>query len=314
MKILQVLDEISEKNISLVSVAKTISSYKFLSDNSKIIISKSRERSKNNIILKNLFSNLFYKSEVSKIIRKENPSIVHVHGLWRPIHLFFILHCVMLNKPIIIQPHGMLLEQALKSKSVLSYLGKLVTLFIFYRVLLNQKSFIAVTDEEQKSIQKYFPTSDIQVIQNPIISENIKTKRLKKNFVYFGRFNSHKNLKEFINGFISAKPSKEWTFNIYGIEDDKNYELELKDIVNKSGFNKSIIFHKPEFDRKKKFKIISSSWCNILLSKSEVLSLSVLEAFSVGTLSLVNKEIFFPKWIENNLCTSQVSNREISKI
>ncbi len=313
MKIIQVLDEISDKNISLVSVAKTISSYNFLSNKSKIVISESKENSKRNIIIKNLLSNLFYKSEVNKIIKKENPSIIHVHGLWRPIHLFFILHSVLLNKPIIIQPHGMLLEQALKSKSIFSYLGKLFTLFIFYRILLNQKSFIAVTEEEKKSIKKYFPNSEIYVIQNPIISENIKTKKLKKNFVYFGRYNSHKNLKEFINGFISVNPSKEWTFDVYGIEDDKNYELELKNIVNKSGFDKSIIFHKPEFDKKKKFNIISSSWCNVLLSKSEVLSLSVLEAFSVGTLSLANKEIYFPHWIKNNLVTSEVSNKEISK-
>ena len=116
-----VVDEMSEKNISLVSVANTIASYKFLSNDSKLIISKSKKKEKKNVILKNLFSNLFYKSEVSKIIKKENPSLVHVHGLWRPIHLFFILHCVLLNKPIVIQPHGMLLEQALRSKSILNY-------------------------------------------------------------------------------------------------------------------------------------------------------------------------------------------------
>ncbi len=313
MRIIQVLDEMSEKNISLVSVANTIASYKFLSNDSKLIISKSKKKEKKNVILKNLFSNLFYKSEVSKIIKKENPSLVHVHGLWRPIHLFFILHCVLLNKPIVIQPHGMLLEQALRSKSILNYFGKLLTLFIFYKILLYHKSFIAVTEEERVSIQKYFPNADIQVIQNPIISENIKVKKIKKNFVYFGRYNSHKNLKEFIEAFIYLNPSKEWSFEIYGIEDDKSYELELKKIVNNAGFNEFIKFNKPEFDRKKKFKIISDSWCNVLLSKSEVLSLSVLEAFSVGTSSIVNDKIFFPKWIKSNLTTCEVKNEEISK-
>ena len=79
MRIIQVLDEMSEKNISLVSVANTIASYEFLSNDSKLIISKSKKKEKKNVILKNLFSNLFYKSEVSKIIKKENPSLVHVH-------------------------------------------------------------------------------------------------------------------------------------------------------------------------------------------------------------------------------------------
>ena len=59
MRIIQVLDEMSEKNISLVSVANTIASYKFLSNDSKLIISKSKKKEKKNVILKNLFSNLF---------------------------------------------------------------------------------------------------------------------------------------------------------------------------------------------------------------------------------------------------------------
>ena len=40
---------------------------------------------------------------------------------------------------------------------------------------------------------------------------------------------------------------------------------------------------------------MSESFLNVLMSKSEILSLSVLEGLSVGTRSLVNNEIKYPK-------------------
>jgi glycosyltransferase involved in cell wall biosynthesis len=313
MRVIQVLDEISKKNISIVSVVRIISSYKYLSDKSKIIVAKNQDKLKKVGIVKSLFSNLFFSSEVSKILQYNDPEIVHIHGIWRPIHFFFMLHCTFLNIPILVQPHGMLLKEALKSKSYLSYAIKLFTLYIFYRFFLSKSSFIAVTQEEEESINKYFPRAKVSIVKNPLAIQKITTKKIKKKFVYFGRFNRHKNLKEFIIAFIDAKPNKDWSFQIYGIEDDESYKRELLDLVFEAGFERSIKFNEPEFDIKKKFQIISESWCNVLLSKSEILSLSVLEAFSVGTQSIVNKKIFFPAWIKFFLIRSEVENKSLVK-
>ena len=313
MKVIQVLDEISKKNISIVSVVRIISSYEYLSKQSKIIVANNQDKLKNVGTVRSLFSNLFFSSEVSKILKNQNPDIVHIHGIWRPIHFFFMLHCTFLNIPILVQPHGMLLKEALKSKSFISYAIKLFTLFIFYRFFLTRSSFIAVTQEEKKSINKYFPNAAISIVKNPLDIQKISSKIINKRFVYFGRFNKHKNLKEFITAFISAKPSSEWSFHIYGIEDDESYKKELLDLVVNSDFQRSIKFIKPVFNIKKKFKIISESWCNVLLSKSEILSLSVLEAFSVGTQSFVNKKIFFPTWLQKYLIRSNVNNLDLVK-
>ena len=313
MRVVQVLDEISKKNISIVSVVRIISSYKYLSKESKIIVANNEDKLRKVGIVKSLFSNLFFSSEVNRILKTQNPEIVHIHGIWRPIHFFFMLHCNFLNIPVLVQPHGMLLKEALKSKSYISYAIKLFTLFIFYRFFLTRSSFIAVTQEEKESISKYFPRAKISIVKNPLAIQKISSKIIYKRFVYFGRFNKHKNLKEFIIAFISAKPSSDWSFHIYGIEDDVNYKNELLDLVLNSGFQKSIKFIKPEFNIKKKFKIISESWCNVLLSKSEILSLSVLEAFSVGTQSLVNKKIFFPVWIKKFLIRPDVVNESLVK-
>jgi len=183
MKVIQVLDEISKKNISIVSVVRIISSYEYLSKESKIIVANNQDKLKKVGTVKSLFSNLFFSSEVNKILKAHEPDIVHIHGIWRPIHFFFMLHCTFLNIPILVQPHGMLLKEALKSKSFLSYAIKLFTLFIFYRFFLTKSSFIAVTDEEKKSINKYFPNASISIVKNPLAIQKIASKTIYKRFV-----------------------------------------------------------------------------------------------------------------------------------
>ena len=59
--------------------------------------------------------------------------------------------------------------------------------------------------------------------------------------------------------------------NIYGIEDDANYSLKLQNLIKDQT---NIKICEPVFGIEKQ-KIMSESWANILISKSEVLSLSI---------------------------------------
>jgi glycosyltransferase involved in cell wall biosynthesis len=312
MKIIQILDEVSKKNISLVSVAKIINSYKFLSKESLIITANSKKKIKNIIVLKNLYKDFFFYSRISKTLKIYKPEVLHIHGMWRPIQFLFILHCSFLNIPVLIQPHGMLLPEALRSRSILSFVFKLIAIYLFYK-LFTRISFIAVTEEEKKCIRKYFSASKIFIIKNPFNIPKVDFKRIANKFVYFGRYNKHKNLKEFIQAYMLANTSPEWTFDIYGIDDDPVYKAELINLVNKNNYNSKIRFLEPEFNIKKKFQIISNSSCNVLISKSEVLSLSILEAFSTGIPSLVNKDLHFPNWIKNNTIRSSLKTFDLIK-
>ena len=311
MKIIHVVEEVSEKNTSIVSVVKIISSYDFLNNESKIITSENKQQIKDIVTLNKIYSNFFYFSEIYKILNQFKPSLVHIHGMWRPIQFLFILYCKFLNIPILIQPHGMLLKEAMRSKSLINYIMKLYTLHI-YKYLLKNKGFIAVTNEEEISIKKYFLKPKVNIIRNPLSVLKENSDNIKKNFIYFGRINSHKNLEEFIKAFIKVSPNNSWSFHIYGIDDDINYKKKLIKLINDSNAGNYIKFFKPEFDKKRKFKIISESWCNVLTSKSEILSLSVLEAFGVGTPSLVNKKITFPNWIEKFLIKSSIETSTLA--
>ena len=90
----------------------------------------------------------------------------------------------------------MLLDEAIKSKSEFSYYSKLFVLFI-YKFLLNNSFFIAVTNEEKKSINKYFKNVNSIIIPNPFISSFKIERKIKPHISFFGRFSPHKNLECF---------------------------------------------------------------------------------------------------------------------
>ena len=308
MKIYHLVDEITEKNQSIVSIIKQISNYKIWNFFKVVSQKQSDTKNKNlsNVIyLKNFLKDyLIYFSTLRKIIKNKPQTAVHIHGLWRPIYFFSLLFCKLNKIPFLIQPHGMLLDDALKSNTYLNYLFKLITLKI-YNIFLKNVYFLAVTKEETDSIKKYFKSPNIKIIENPFEFKRTNSVRFHKKFIYFGRINPIKNIDLIIKAFIDSKPETEWTLELYGIQDDYKYLNYLKDIIAKSGMSNQILIKKPVFGVKK-YQIMTSAWCNVLISKSEILSLSVLESLSVGTPSIVNKNIYFPDWIKKNIFLSDI--------
>ena len=307
MKIYHLVDEITDKNQSIVSIIKQISKYKVWKFFK--VVSQKRSDTNNKNLTKVLYLNNFIKdylvhfSSLRKIIKNKPETIVHVHGLWRPIYFFSLLFCKLNKVPFLIQPHGMLLDDALRSNTYINYLFKVITLKL-YNVFLKDVFFLAVTKQETDSIKKYFKKPNIKIIENPFEFNRKKKLPISKKFIYFGRINEIKNIDLIIKAFIKSKPSSDWSLELYGIKDDKKYYNYLRDIIEKSAYSKQIFFKKPIFGEEK-YKIISSAWCNVLISKSEILSLSVLESFSVGTPSMVNKNIYFPNWIKKTIFLSE---------
>lgn len=314
MRIFHIVEEVSKKNNSIVSITKTLLRYK-INKESKIIIPHSEVKIKGNnkeIKKVEIFRNLFkFNSTIYEFLNNNKPDVIHIHGLWRPIHLLFIISAKQLNIPIIIQPHGMLLDEAIKTKSKVTYFLKLIIIFI-YKFLLKNEIFIAVTSEEKKSIFKYFKTKNIYVIPNPFDSTYKVTKNVKNNISFFGRFSQHKNIDLIVESFLAADLNSKWKLLIYGIDDDQNYKEKIKKIINNSDSSNRILIKNPIFDKNKKFKKMSENYLNILMSKSEILSLSVLEGLSVGTKSLVNKEIKYPKKISNLLYFTEPKKNKIA--
>ena len=200
--------------------------------------------------------------------------LVHIHGIWAPIQLFSIILCNFIKIKAVVHPHGMLLEEAIRGSGYFKFCLKKLTLFFLKLIIQNNVNFIAITNQEKTAIKNYFPNNSIKKIANPIPFEinNLKELQLNKTIVYFGRIHPHKNIDLLIDAFKKAKLSSEWKLEIYGIKDDEKY---LKFCEEKIKGNENIKILDPIFGLEKQEKM-KSSWLNILVSKSEVISLSIL--------------------------------------
>jgi hypothetical protein len=205
----------------------------------------------------------------------------------------------------------MLLEPALNQNGYIKKIVKHFALFFLELLSKNKKLiFIGITAEEKFSIIKYFPQAKIKIIPNPIpFRRNLNNKNFnftnKKIFTFFGRIHPHKNIEYIIYLFTKSKLPKDCYLHIYGINDDLEYLVKLKKLIQA---NKNIKIFKPVFG-KRKLKIMNLAWVNILLSKSEVLSFSLLESGLNGLPTLVNENFYLP---ENDTVSIKTKSDEAS--
>ena len=318
MKILHITNEFSKKNFSISSLIVYISKLfeKNFADEINIVtteIDKSLFDQKNIDLIKYpSWIEFFYKSSNKLKNKIKDSDIIHVHGIWAPIQIFSIIFTIGVGKKLIIHPHGMLLKEALESAGIIKLVLKIITLKILKLLIKDNVSFISITNQESQAIKKYFSTTNLKEIPNPIpfdLSEQKNNKKLKQ-LIYFGRIHPHKNLELLIESFKAANLGEEWMLKIYGIKDDYNYLSKIERIIEN---DKNIKVFNPVFGDERQ-KIMASSWANILVSKSEVLSLSILEASHFGLPTITNENIELKEMDEFIIPTKTNSNDIREKI
>ena len=315
MKVLHITNELTQKNFSIASLVLFISKYLHKTYNIQYSILASKlerdlfeDKNINKVELQAWISVFFKIKNLTKSI--SNFDVIHIHGIWAPIQIFSILLCNLKYKNYVIHPHGMLLEEALKSAGFFKFIYKKIFLFFFRLVISNKTNFVSITNQENNAIRKFFPKSKIFNIYNPIPFEksNFQSFSKKKQFVYFGRIHPHKNIDLIIKAFKLAKLNNDWSLKIYGIRDDDKYLNLIQKLI---GSDTRIEILNPIFDKQKQL-VLNESWVNIILSKSEVLSLSILESSIHGLPSLANNSIEI-KEIEDSIITSETSVSDIKK-
>ena len=128
----------------------------------------------------------------------------------------------------------MLLSPAINENGLIKKFNKKIFLFFLKFLFFCKKNiiFAAITNEEYSEIKKLFSGLKVKLIQNNIPFENLGDNfenNLEKIFVFFGRIHPHKNILEMIKLFVQSNLIKQgWSFEIYGIPDDKKYLKKLK--------------------------------------------------------------------------------------
>jgi glycosyltransferase involved in cell wall biosynthesis len=319
-KILHITNEFSKKNFSISSLIVFFSKIFNQKKNYRVkILTNSVDEKLFNIDRNNFVSlaDISLKKYISffKLVKYvKEADLIHVHGIWSIIQIFSIIYCNIIQKKIVIHPHGMLLSQATKSAGTIKFILKKFTLHILkFFINKNYNYFISITEEETEAINLHFPKVKIFNIPNPIpfnLTLQSPENKISKQFTYFGRIHPHKNIDLLIQSFLNAKLPSSWKLKIFGINDDNSYKEKLK---KKIGDNQNVEILDPVFDYTRQ-KIMNESWANILISKSEVLSLSILESCFYGLPTIVNEKLKLKKFEKSIIKTNNHSLQITDKI
>jgi glycosyltransferase involved in cell wall biosynthesis len=315
--IIHITSELSVKNYSISTFILFLTNKLIKDTNNKIFVETVKFKSDlvpsvPIVLFNNKWIDFF--NIKNKIIASNQPNTAfHLHGLWSTLQFYSFVILTYFNFPTVVHVHGMLLEPALNQNGYIKKIVKNFVLFFFKLLSINKKLiFIAITIEEKLSIIKYFPQAKILIIPNPIPFEtNVNSKKFnftnKKIFTFFGRIHPHKNIEYIIHLFSNSKLPNNCYLYIYGINDDLEYLAKLKKLIRA---NKNIKILQPVFGNRK-LKIMNLAWVNILLSKSEVLSFSLLESGLNGLPTLVNENFYLP---ENDTVSIKARSNQVSII
>ena len=244
----------------------------------------------------NLFLYPFKRRKLFNAILKINPTIVHIHGLWR-VQTRITNDLLKAGIPYVITLHGMLDKWALNQ----SQLKKNISWYLWEKKALDNSSFIQVlSTSELEYIKKinsdwkchlisngiFMPSNkDLKLNSYPKCWEN-KIPRNSNVLLFLGRFHKKKGINELIKAWevISEYSySKNWWICFVGsgnLKVLKNFETPSE--------NKRIIVTKPVFDLEKE-KVFRNSSAFILSSFSEGLPMAALEAMSYGIPCLISE-------------------------
>ena len=254
-----------------------------------------------NWIASNQFAKPLKREEFLKKIYSYEPSIIHLHGLWR-LHTRITNDFVQRGIPYVISPHGMLDNWALKQSS----LKKKLSWKLWEKKALDNCSFIqALSDSEFKSIQKINSTWKTFKITNGIklpikkdLSEIKRPKRWNNKIpidseilLFMGRFHKKKGINELIKAWDKISQldfSKKWWLCFVGSGD-----MEIFKDKSFHKIHKRIFISKPAFDIEKE-EILRNSSAFILSSFSEGLPMAVLEAMSYEMPCLISDNCNLP--------------------
>ena len=277
------------------------------------ILSNSIEKffsKKKNIFKINFF---FLIKQFRDIVSNNNVKYIHIHNIWS-VNFLLVVFFYRKNLLYFIHPHGMLLKEALNNKSKLHYIKKIFFLKVI-EIFLSRKNiiFLAVTNKERMSIYKYFKQNKVYLLGTFYIfkKRNIQFTKLKKNFICLSRINAHKRILDLIVSFYKANLTNKYKLFIYGEKEDYKYFSQCIDTIKKLSLEKKV-FLKNAIYNKKKQNILLSSWANILISRSEVISLSVIESGYYYLPSLVNKNIAESLFAKNSIFISKFSTEAIA--
>ncbi len=219
--------------------------------------------------------------------------IVHLHGVWNRYNNKLGTYLQQINKPYVCTIHSGFAEDRLKQSK---YFTKLLYHYLLQKKLFDNAAGIqAITREEIGEISKYTTNENIFYVPNGIDLAEIKsTKDVldvndKITCGYLGRLTVEKNVVGLIEAISRLPQVYLDNFECKLMGPDKTSEAEkLKKLVKTLNLEKSVIFTGGVYGDKKD-AILKSLDFYIHPAFSDVISLAVIEAMSLGLPALITR-------------------------
>lgn len=232
------------------------------------------------------------------------PDIIHLHSVWLPQTPVIMMVSSLLNRQIMISPHGSFQPGSLKR----GWLKKRLAKLMWIDILAKKAVFCCASESEAQAVRALYPKSRIMVssfgisplcetrhVPIPIIA-NLSSEI--KMFACIARLHPGKGILEIIKAFskIHSSVNGKWIFVIAG-DGDLKYRQAINRFIKVNGLNESVLLV-GHINEASKYWLLSKANFSVLPSYGENFGFSVLESLAVGTPVLTS--IYTP-WTELDL-------------
>lgn len=207
---------------------------------------------------------------------KENPSIVHINGIWSPQNWGFQKVAQELGIPVVLSPHGMLEPWILAHNPWKKKIG----LFLYQNKAIHSAEHLHATAiMEKESIRNLGYKNNLTIIPNGIDISEVKKKKEfygSKKIIFLSRIHPKKGIELLLEAWRITN-TQGWTLEIAG-NGDANY---IKNLNESAGDISNVHFVGAKYGEEK-WNFLRSADVMVLPTHSENFGIVIAEALAVG--------------------------------
>jgi glycosyltransferase involved in cell wall biosynthesis len=215
-------------------------------------------------------------NEFRRFLKKENPAIVHINGIWSPQNWGFQKAAQELGIKVVLSPHGMLEPWILAHNPWKKKIG----LFLYQNKAIRRADHLHATAlMEKESIRNLGFTNDFTIIPNGIDLSEIKKKKEgygSKKIIFFSRIHPKKGIELLLEAWRTTN-TQGWSLEIAGNGDADYIQILTQNANNINNVN----FVGAKYGEEK-WDFLRSADIMILPTHSENFGIVVAEALAVG--------------------------------
>lgn len=214
--------------------------------------------------------------------RHAKPDLVHIHGLWSPLNHVACSEAKRSNIKLVIQPHGMLDDWALKQ----SRFKKTVALHVYQRQDLTRADLLVATCEaEFRSIRNFGLRNPVAVIPNGFDIPHERSTHFSRDSdrtrtaLFLSRLHPKKGLEDLLIAWSLLRP-RGWRLRVVG-DGDPHLIKRIQNLILKERLVDQVFLEGGCYGEKR-YRYYEVADLFILPSYGENFGIAILEALAHG--------------------------------